>query len=89
MLSQIHIIIEILSNFKDFLYMVEGDTENQFKKSGKFSQAIKSVSKNLNYYHKLTEEERQRILMNNIEIQAGCFKKLCHTYFFTITFEAL
>ena len=48
MLSQIHIIIEILSNFKDFLYMVEGDTENQFKKSGKFSQAIKSVSKNLN-----------------------------------------
>ena len=65
------------------------DTENELQKYGEFSDAIKTVLEKPNYYHKLNEEDKQRILMKDILIQAGCFKKLIRYYVFTITWEIL
>ena len=63
----------------------DADIDNELKKFGEFSEDMKAVSENPNYYDRLNEVDKQRILIKDILIQARFLKK----FFNTITFEAL
>ena len=64
----------------------DADTDKELKK---FSDDMKAVSENPNFYDKLNEEDKQRILMKDIVIQARFLKKLFYNYFNTITTKGI
>ena len=52
------------------------DIDNESKTFGEFSEDMKAISENPNYYDKLNEVDKQRILIKDIEIQARFLKNV-------------